>query len=133
MTRSGEKDCSLNSCESFPCKFLTNLLNNVLKNRLFVVHNNELKSSKRILNNGLPQGSVLAPLLFNLYTHDIPDTVLRKCIYTDDICIACSEIEFNKCKQVLNSNLHALDLYFKQWRLKPNPSKTETSAFHLNN
>lgn len=37
-----------------PCKSLTNLLNNMLSNQSFVVHNNDLKSSKHILNNGLP-------------------------------------------------------------------------------
>lgn len=40
---------------------LSDLLKNMLSNRLFVVHTNNSKSNIRVLNNGFPQGSVLAP------------------------------------------------------------------------
>ena len=36
----------------------------------------------------LPQGSVLALVLFNLYSNDLPVTRGRKFIYADDICLA---------------------------------------------
>lgn len=63
------------------CKTLSQLLNNLLSDRLFVIYINNAKSKKRHLNNGLPQGSVLAPLLFYLYINDIPETIYLKCLY----------------------------------------------------
>ena len=45
------------------------------------------KSRLRRLKNGVPQGSVLAPLLFNKYISDLPTTVSRKYAYADDLVI----------------------------------------------
>jgi len=39
------------------------------------------------LRNGIPQGSVLAPLLFNIYMYDLPTTTSRKFVYADDLAI----------------------------------------------
>lgn len=57
-----------------PCIHLIELLENMLTNRLIKVYLNGKSSKTKMLNNGLPQGSVLAPLLFNLYTSDMPVT-----------------------------------------------------------
>ncbi|KAJ3609414.1 hypothetical protein NHX12_023935 [Muraenolepis orangiensis] len=51
---------------------LTELIESMLENRHFFVDLGGKKSRWRRLRNGLPQGSVLAPLLFNIYTNDQP-------------------------------------------------------------
>jgi len=48
---------------------------------------NSKRSRLRYLKNGVPQGSVLAPLLFNIYISDLPTTVSRKYAYADDLAI----------------------------------------------
>lgn len=108
-------------------------MNEILSNTRFEVHLDGKKSLTSILNNGLPQGSVLAPLLFNLYMSDLPETITRKFCYTDDMALAAQHRDFESCEETLNKDLSTLDNYLKSWRLIPNPTKTEITIFHLNN
>jgi len=116
-----------------PCKKLLTLLNNILSNRQLTVYIGEEKSKTRVLNNSLSQGSVLVPLLFNLYTKDLPSTSSIKFIYADDIALASQSTSFEGLEEPLTNDLSKLNSYFKWWRLKPNPTKTEVTMFHLIN
>ncbi|UYV84687.1 hypothetical protein LAZ67_X003096 [Cordylochernes scorpioides] len=115
------------------CKNIIKLINNFLTNRKITVHLNNKKSRPRTLNNGLPQGSVLAPLLFNVYTADIPTNNSQKFLYADDIALLHQEQSFSTLEQILNEDLKKLENFFSKWHLIPNPSKTVSSVFHLNN
>ena len=48
------------------------IIESLLINRRFFVEMDGKRSRWRRQNNGLPQGSVLAPMLFNIYTNDQP-------------------------------------------------------------
>ncbi|KAE9532084.1 hypothetical protein AGLY_010286 [Aphis glycines] len=97
------------------------------------VHMNDKTSNFRTLNNGLAQGSVLAPLLFNVYIADLPLTHSIKFAYADDLAIVTQHKDLNETERILTDDLITLGNYFHAWRLKPNTSKTEASCFHLNN
>ena len=60
----------------------------LLRNRQFRVYMGDNVSSWCRQMNGLPQGSVLDPTLFNLCTNDLPATLSRRLIYANDICCA---------------------------------------------
>jgi Reverse transcriptase (RNA-dependent DNA polymerase) len=90
------------------------------------------KSSRwRRLNNGLPQGSVLAPILFNLYLSDIPTTMSKQFQYADDIMLTFQASSIPECGDNLEIDLETINEYFRRWRLQPNPTKTELCVFHL--
>lgn len=112
---------------------MVRLIENILSDRRLRVFVNDKSSSFKTLNNGLPQGSVLSPLLFNLYLCDIPDTSSEKFIYADDIALAFRHSDFEVIENTLTQDLEILKNYFLEWRLCPNPNKTEVSCFHLNN
>ena len=74
------KGLTVKFLKMIPSRRIGLLMNDMLSNRMFKVYVNELISRWKRLNNGLLQGSVLAPLLFNIYTSDLPITQSMKFI-----------------------------------------------------
>ena len=118
---------------TIPCGKTVKLIDNMLSDRRFRVFVGEKSSKFRTLNNGLPQGSVLSPILFNLYTSDLPLTESRKFIYADDMALTFQNKSIEIIENKLSTDLDIMNNYFKNWRLSLNPSKTEVSCFHLDN
>ena len=113
---------------------LTDLIRTMLESRRFFVVLNGKKSRWRRQRNGLPQGSVLVPMLFNIYTNDQPihaDT--RSFIYAYDIivCIASQGNDFNNIEASLTSALSTITTYYDTNQLRANHSNTQVCAFHL--
>ena len=94
---------------------------------------NEKASKLKRLNNGLPQGSVLAPTLFCLYIGDLPTTRSKLFLYADDLAVLFQSVTFPDAEKLLEEDLKILFDYYVLRRLKPNPSKTVVTVYHLNN
>ena len=111
--------------------WFTKLVQLLLRERRFRVHMGGDCSRWRSQANGLPQGSVLAPILFSIYINDLPDTKSRKFIYADDICLSSQARSFTTLEECLTSDVELVTNYCQRWRLIPNTSKTVSSVFHL--
>ena len=115
-----------------PC-WVVSVIELLLGQRRFRVHMGDISSSWRMQNNGLSQGSVLAPTLFNLYINDLPATTCMKFIYADDICLAHQARKFEDLNTTINTDIAKISEFCKRWRLQPSVAKTVSSTFHLHN
>ena len=62
----------------------------------------------RILKNGVPQGSVFSPMLFNIYISDLPETTSRKYGYADDLAILLRRPSWKEMEEGLNKYMAIL-------------------------
>jgi len=109
------------------------LLKSYLYNRVFAVLCNSSMSDEHNIEAGVPQGSVLGPTLYLLYTSDILTSgQLTMSTFADDTAI----LSRSKCPQQASAQLAAhLDVVEKwdsDWRIKVNEQKCKQVAFTLN-
>ena len=114
---------------NFPI-YLIKIIQSFLLERKFKVSINNWFSDTYIVLAGVPQGSVLGPILYTIFTYDFPClTNCEKAIFADDTCIYSSDsIGFN-IETNLQSALYIIQDYFFDWNIKMNASKTQTIFF----
>ena len=107
--------------------FLVKLFSSFLSDRKFSVQINNNSSSLGIVNGGVPQGSVLAPLLFNIFLNDFPHTTTnsKAILYADD-CMIYSHNE-SPLQALKNAASHIRSIYefYEKWGIKINAAKSE--------
>ena len=94
-----------------------------LSERKQFVEINGKKSEWQNVTSGIPQGSVLGPLLFLIYINDLPDGIMSNIyMYADDIKLY-REIKSPEDHQILQNDLTKLCIWSKKWLLKIHPKK----------
>ena len=82
------RDLTYKLLRLLPDKHMVRMIMELVRNRSFTLTTGDSKQSRlRRLKNSVPQGSVLAPLLFNIYTYDLPSMISNKLAYADDLAL----------------------------------------------
>ena len=78
------------------------------------------------VTSGVPQGSVLGPILFLVFINDLPKAINSSCRLFADDTIVYREISSPTDSAALQHNLEALQCWEKRWGMSFNPSKCNT-------
>ena len=75
---------------------------NYIKGRKQYVTYNNINSTQRNIKTGVPQGGVLSPTLFNIYTSDIPKPPpgIVLIMYADDITILYTQKQYKTAQTI---------------------------------
>lgn len=108
------------------------IVRNFLKNRYFNVEINTTTSNTFPIAEGVPQGAILSPVLFNIFMSDIPQNFREntKLIqYADDTIIYNTDQNIQVSNSRLNTDLKIVNEYFNRWKIKINVEKCEAIIF----
>ena len=108
------------------------LLCNYLSERTQFVQIDDKRSNHVLLKYGVPQGSILGPILFNLYVTDLSDGATSNCLqFADDTTFYQSSKVKNLdiCSQNLQTDLTNILDWSNRSNLAINAKKTKTMLF----
>lgn len=101
------------------------ILKSYLTGRQFRVKNEGEYSELKNISAGVPQGSVLGPILYLLYTRDIPlseETIMGT--FADDTAILAVGDNIVEATHKLQRTINTVNNWMKKWRIKLNETKT---------
>ena len=115
-----------------------NWFTNYLENRQQYVEVNGHKSSCLPLTTGVPQGSILGPLLFLIYMNDIPNSsdIFNFLLFADDTSLkSCLDIKkanfsLSHTEDIINRELQKVHDWLAVNKLSLNVKKTKFMVFH---
>ena len=102
-----------------------------LSNRVCYTEIEQITSNHRIFNTGVPQGSILGPLLFLLYINDLPKISdnLQTILFADDTTVSSSDVDLRFLTQTTNEELFKIEQWTILNKLTLNADKTEFLVF----
>jgi hypothetical protein len=112
-----------------------NLLKSYLRDRTQYVEFDSAKSNTLNNNIGVPQGSILGPLLFTIYINDIANSsnIFKLIAYADDTTLISTIDKFNieNLENSITYEINKISDWLKVNKLSINPKKSKFMIFHL--
>lgn len=106
------------------------LLHSYLSGRQFKIRINQSYSKIRNSKAGVPQGSVLGPVIFSYFINDIPKfRQTNLAVYADDTAIYAHSFNAQVATKQTQIHTSMISAYAKKWKIKINNSKTEHLVF----
>lgn len=107
------------------------LIASFLRRRTFQVRYNTVLTDKKSIEAGVPQGAVLSPTLYNIFTADIPRNLDNTELFTyaDDTAIAASSRNINLAVTSLQTSINTISKWLDKWKIKINAQKCKPILF----
>ena len=111
-----------------------NWIADYLNQRKQYVNFQNIASQKSVIKCGVPQGSILGPLLFLLYVNDIANVseILLPLIFADDTNLFVQGKTITETSEIMNSEMVKVVVWLNANRLMLNTEKTHYIIFHSN-
>lgn len=111
------------------------LLRSYLTNRVQLTEWNNTRSQHMNIYHGVPQGSVLGPLLFVLYVNDLPSNIVGAeiCLYADDTSVLVEAEDLETLCEKSRKAMVETNKWFTANKLQVNMGKTQSLLFSTRN
>ena len=107
-----------------------------LSNRRACCQVNGVKSINKKFSEGLPQGSVLSPLLFIIFLADLGNKIkeqagprCRVTFYADDTTVSCQGTTVTEALEISQNAADAFSSWARRWKMQIAPQKTQLMIF----
>ena len=108
-----------------------NLIRSYLENRSQYVEYRNNCSQRLLVGNGVPQGSVLGPLLFLLFINDITDSIDNVILFADDTTTVDVSETYEELQQMVADSRRSIVGWFGANLLSVNAAKTQSLCLSL--
>ena len=111
------------------------ILNSYLTNRSQFIDICGTSSNSTQIEHGVPQGSVLGPLLFSIYINDLHRSIENSIAiyFADDTTLLCQDKSLKEINRKVNRDLALLIHWLRANKISLNASKTEIILFRTKN
>lgn len=103
-----------------------------LTDRLFQIKEGEITSTLNEIQAGVPQGSVLGPVLYTIFTADLPcSNTVTTATFADDTAILASHTDPVIASNILQVGLDETTKWLRNWRIKASSTKSVQVTYTL--